>query len=156
MAVRTKTLTFPVDVRWIGGRLTQASVSGKPDLPVATPPEFKGGVEGVWSPEDLFVGAVAACYAVTLVAVSERRGVPLRALEVHGAGDVARRADGTFGFSAIELEVAVETDPGFEAEARLAGEAAEEGCLVSASLDTPVHLDLDIRTSSAAYELLSG
>ena len=42
---------FPVSVHWVGGRLTSASSPGKPDLQVATPPDFKGGIAGVWSPE---------------------------------------------------------------------------------------------------------
>ena len=46
---------FPVSVHWLSGRLTNATIDGKDDLLVATPPEFKGGIEGVWSPEDLLV-----------------------------------------------------------------------------------------------------
>jgi hypothetical protein len=41
------TYRFPVDVRWLEGKLTLASVPGKEPLEVATPPEFQGGVEGV-------------------------------------------------------------------------------------------------------------
>jgi peroxiredoxin-like protein len=145
-----KTHRFPLDVRWAGGRLTSVSVAGKPELQVATPPEFKGGIEGVWSPEDLFVGAAATCYAVTLVAVAERRGVPLRALRVGAAGEVTQRPDGRFGFTVIELDVALTTDPGREADARDVAVAAEQACLVTASLDTPVRLALDVRAAFAA------
>ena len=70
MTASAKTLVFPLSVRWIEGRRTVVSVCGKDDLEVATPPEFKGGVEGVWSPEDLLVGSIASCFAVTLVAVA--------------------------------------------------------------------------------------
>ena len=150
MPTRAKTLEFPVDVRWAGGRQTQAWVPGKPVLGVATPPEFDSGVEGVWSPEDLLVGAVATCFTVTLVAVAERRGVPLRRLEVSGTGNVSQRSDGRFGFTEIELVVALGTDPGFEEEARTTAEAAEQGCLVAVSLDTPVHLELDVQTAAVA------
>jgi organic hydroperoxide reductase OsmC/OhrA len=100
---------FPVSIHWLSGRLTEATVAGKPDLQVATPPEFRGGIEGVWSPEDLLVAAAASCYAVTLVAVAERRKVPLLRLDVRGTGHVTQRDDGRFGFVAIELEVSLET-----------------------------------------------
>lgn len=73
---------FPVSIQWKEGRLTQASAPGKPALKVATPPEFKGGIPGVWSPEDLLVAATAACYAVTLLAVSERKRVRLLELKI--------------------------------------------------------------------------
>jgi len=141
---------FPVDVRWLEGKLTLASVSGKEPLEVATPPEFQGGVEGVWSPEDMFVGAVATCYTVTLVSMMRRRNAPLRALEVHSSGDVGQRYDGRYGFVAVDLEVTLETDAGFETEARGAAVDAEQTCLVAASLDTPVNLAVQVRTAAAA------
>lgn len=150
MTTTPKTHRFPVDVCWLGGRLTRASVNGKPDLTVATPPEFRGGVEGVWSPEDLLVAAAATCFTVTLVSVAERRGLPLRALGVHGAGSVTQRPDGRFGFTEIELDVVLATDPGREEDARSAAEAAERSCLVAVSLDTPVHVSLQVRTAAAA------
>jgi organic hydroperoxide reductase OsmC/OhrA len=141
-----KIYDFPISVRWVGGRRTIASVPGKDDLEVATPPEFKGGVEGVWSPEDLFVGSVAACFTVTLVAVAERRGVPLRELEVSAHGRVTQRSDGRFGFTEVVLDASAVTDEGCERELEAAADAAEQGCLVACSLDLPVRLRLDVRT----------
>ena len=135
---------FPVVVHWKGGRLTRASAAGKPELEVATPPEFKGGIAGVWSPEDLLVASAASCYAVTLVAVAERRGIPLHRLEVNGTGHVARRDHGGLGFVAIELHVALETDPGSTAAAEQAARVAEDGCLIRMALDTPVHVKIDV------------
>jgi organic hydroperoxide reductase OsmC/OhrA len=146
----TKTYRFPVDVRWVEGKLTVASVPGKSPLEVATPPEFQGGVEGVWSPEDLFVGAVATCYTVTLISAARRRGVPVRALDVRSFGDVTRRPDGRFGFVGVELAVELETDAGCEAEARAATEDAEATCLVAASLDTPVRTHAHVTAVAAA------
>jgi organic hydroperoxide reductase OsmC/OhrA len=147
MATTAKTYEFPVSVRWLEGRLTQASAPGKPDLEVATPPEFKKGIPGVWSPEDLLVTSAAACFAVTLLAIAERRGVPLHGLEVAANGRVGRRPEGRFAFTSIALEVEIVTDAGFQKEARLAGEAAERGCLIAASLDVPVALDLHVRAA---------
>lgn len=140
---------FPVSVQWRGGRLTRASAPGKPQLEVATPPEFKGGIAGVWSPEDLLVASAASCYAVTLVAVAERRGVILHALEVDGTGHVERRDDGRFGFVAIELRAAVETDEGSLEAAEEAAHVAKELCLVSIALDTPVHVDVEVKPRTA-------
>ena len=145
-----KTHRFPVDVRWLEGKRTVASVPGKQTLEVATPPQFQGGVEGVWSPEDMFVGAVATCYTVTLVSMMRRRNAPLRALEVRSSGDVSQRSDGRYGFVVVDLEVSLETDAGFETEARGAAVDAEQACLAAASLDTPVNLAVQVRTSAAA------
>ena len=145
-----KTHRFSVDVRWTGDRRTQVSAAGKPKLTVATPPEFRGGAEGVWSPEDLFVAAVASCYVLTLAAIAERRSVPLRALEVRSAGYVTQRPDRRIGFVAVDLEVSLETDPGWETMARGVAQDAEQACLVTASLDTPLRIAVDVTATLAA------
>jgi organic hydroperoxide reductase OsmC/OhrA len=147
MTTDTKTYDFPLSVRWIAGRRTVASVHGKHDLEVATPPEFKGGVEGLWSPEDLLVASVASCFAVTMLAIAERRDIPMRGLEVGASGHVTRRNDGRFGFTEVVVHALVDTEPGFEAEAEKAGDDAERGCLVAGSLDFPVRLELDVRAA---------
>ncbi len=151
-----KALRFPVDVRWRGGRLTAVAAPGKPELEVATPSEFRGGIAGVWSPEDLLVAATASCFAVTLVAIAERIEVPLRALEVMGTGHVSKRDDGRFGFVAIELDVALETVTGRIEAAKRAARLAEERCLVSMALDVPVHVAIDVREEASAPLLDEG
>jgi organic hydroperoxide reductase OsmC/OhrA len=141
---------FPVSVEWRGDRITRVSVPGKRPLEVATPPEFRGTHAELWSPEDLLVGALASCYAVTLVSVAEWRGVPLRGLSVDGLGHVERRDDGRFAFVAIELHAKVETDASTLAAAEDAARYAKDACLVSMALDTPVHLELAVRAAAAA------
>jgi organic hydroperoxide reductase OsmC/OhrA len=147
MTTSTKAYDFPLSIRWSTGRRTVASAHGKHDLEVATPPEFKGGVEGVWSPEDLLVASVGSCFAVTLLAVAERRQVPVRGLGIGASGHVTQRKDGRFGFTEVDIHATFETEPGFEEEAAEAAHAAENGCLVAGSLDFPVRLDLDVRTA---------
>ena len=56
----TKDFRYKVGVDWEGDRITKVTSPDKPDLTVATPPEFKSGVAGVWSPEDLLVAATAS------------------------------------------------------------------------------------------------
>ncbi len=147
MTATAKTYEYPLSIRWVEGRRTIASIEGKDDLEVATPPEFKGGVEGVWSPEDLQVASVASCFAVTLVAVAERRGVPLRSLSVGARGVVTERPDRRFGFTEVGLEVTLSTDAGYEEEAAAAAGAAERGCLVAASVSFPVRLELTVHAA---------
>jgi organic hydroperoxide reductase OsmC/OhrA len=85
--VRTvKDFRFPVSTQWIEGRRVLASVDGKDGIEIATPPEFKGTDVGVWSPEDFLVAAAASCFVVTLLAVAERRGIPVRDVAVDAVG----------------------------------------------------------------------
>jgi len=144
-----KDFRYHVNVAWEGDRLTNVSSPEKPDLTVATPPEFKNGVPGVWSPEDLLVASVASCYAVTLVAVAEQRCLPLHRLHVSGTGHLTKRDDGRFGFVAIELTATMRTEaPSVEALTRVA-HYAERGCLVSLALDIPVHVDVVVKPVEA-------
>jgi organic hydroperoxide reductase OsmC/OhrA len=82
-----------------------------------------------------------------MLAVAERRDIPLRGLGVGASGHVTRRTDGLFGFTEVVVHAVVDTEPGFEAQAEKAGEDAERGCLVAGSLDFPVRLELDVRTA---------
>ena len=151
----TKDYRYRVGVDWEGDRLTSVSSSGKPELAVATPPEFKGGLAGVWSPEDLLVASVASCYAVTLVAVLERRDLPLRDLNVSGTGHLTTRDDSRFGFVAIELTVKLTTDERSLGAVLRAAKHAERACLISMALDVPVHVDLVVRPAESRLEVVA-
>ena len=150
----TKDFRYRVGVAWEGGRTTTVTSTDKPDLTVATPPEFKNGVPGVWSPEDLLVAAVASCFAVTMVAVAERRDLPLYELDVTGTGHLTQRDDGRFGFVAIELTTHMRTaEPSIEA-LQHAAKYAERACLISMALDVPVHLDAVVQPVEHALEVV--
>jgi organic hydroperoxide reductase OsmC/OhrA len=151
----TKDHRYRVGVAWEGDRITTVSSPEKPDLAVATPPEFKHGVAGVWSPEDLLVAAVASCYAVTLVAVAERRELPLRALRVSGTGHLTARDDGRLGFVAVELTARIETDALTVEAMQRAAKHAERACLVTMALDVPVHIEALVQPLSRTVEVVA-
>lgn len=142
-------LRFGVHVAWEGDRLTTAHVAGKQPLSIATPPEFRGTNPDVWSPEDAFVAAAASCLAVTIDALADGEQLPLTNLDVRSTGVVGRRGDGRFGFVRMEHAVEVEVAGGDEERARALITRAEEGCLVSVSLDIPVELSIEVRSRVA-------
>jgi organic hydroperoxide reductase OsmC/OhrA len=144
--VRHKEFEFPVEIAWLGGRRTRASVAGKAALPIATPPEFRGTDPYLWSPEDAFVASVGSCLAVTIAALGERAGIPLHRLIVDARGVVGRRPDRRFGFVRIEQTVQIETDEEHIDSARTLVAEAEDGCLVTAALDLPVETTVELRT----------
>ena len=150
----TKDFRYKVDVAWEGGQITTVTSTDKPALAVATPPEFKNGVPGTWSPEDLLVAAVGSCFAVTMVAVAERRDLPLYELDVTGTGHLTQRDDGRFGFVAIELTAHIRTaEPSIEALEH-AAKYAERACLISMALDVPVHVDTVVEPVSRLLEAI--
>lgn len=131
---------FPVQAHWFGGRLLRLGAPEKPALRVVTAPEFKDGIPGIWSPEELLVGSLAACYELTLVAIAERLGVPLHALEVAATGHLEHVPEGGYGFTVLELDVDVATDPGRELDAEEVAHLAKRHCTVGRALEVPVHL----------------
>jgi len=138
---------FPVAIVWDGGRRATARVEGKQPLPLATPPEFRGTDPDLWSPEDAFVAAAGSCLVVTIAALAEHDRLPLRRLDVRAEGVAGRRPDGRFGFLRIEQTVELETDAGYEDAARALVAKAEDGCLVSVSLDLPVETTIDVHAA---------
>ena len=142
--VRAKEFHFPLLVEWVGGRRVSAHVPGKAPIEIAPPPEFRGTDPSMWSPEDFFVAAAASCLAVTFTGLAERAGLSYTRLGVNADGVAGRRDDGRFGFIRILLRLEVETDRADEERARELAEQAEDGCLVSASLDLPVETVIEL------------
>ncbi len=143
-----KDFLFTVDVKGNAERVVELTTDEGLALTVATPPEFRGGVHGMWSPEHLLVAAVSSCYALTLAAVAERRQIPLHEVAISCVGHMTRRADGRFGFVVVELAVEITTDEGLEENARRAARAAESGCLIAQALEIPVEVELDVRAAA--------
>ena len=134
---------FPVAVRRHESGLVRAHVPGKAVLSVAVPPELHGRHEGIWSPEELLAASVASCFAVTLDAVAEHMDVPLHDVDVRAATNV-ERIEGRYTVTHLDLAVTIETDSGLVERARDAARRAERLCLISAALDSPVHVRVDV------------
>jgi organic hydroperoxide reductase OsmC/OhrA len=146
--VRTKEFEFPLSVEWLGGRRVAAKVDGKQPVEIAPPPVFRGTDPSAWSPEDFLVAAAASCLAVTFTGLAERDGLNYQNLRVDGNGTCGKRPDGHFGFTRLQLQFSVETDPADQARARALAEKAESTCLVSASLDLPVETAVDVHAKA--------
>jgi lipoyl-dependent peroxiredoxin len=145
-----KDYTFRIGAVPRGHGTVRVTTGDKPALDVATPVEFRNGLPGYWSPEDMLVAATASCYALTFRALAHRRGVPYEGLEVTGTGHVTRRADGRFGFVVVELQVSVTADVDHAAAVTETAHAAKRGCIVGQALAIPVELELDVRTHAPA------
>ena len=143
-----KDFRFTVDVKGNAQRVVETTTEEGLALSVATPPEFRGGIHGMWSPEHLLVSAVSSCFALTLAGVADRREIPLHEVEIRGVGHITRRADARFGFVVVELAVEITTEEGFEDNARRAARAAESGCLIAQALRIPVEVELEVRAAA--------
>jgi uncharacterized OsmC-like protein len=119
------------------------SMPGSPGLPTAPPREFEGPGDA-WSPEHLLLASVQACFLFTLQALAKKAGLRFTAVTVEATGTVDRR-DGPLRFTGIDLLARLVLAEGADpALARRVLEKSEKACLISASLSTPVHLEIDV------------
>jgi peroxiredoxin-like protein len=131
--------------RIAGGPEGYATLSspGVPDLRTAPPLDFDGPGDA-WSPEQLLLAAVEACFLLTFRAVARSSGVPFVAMSVEAEG-LVDRVNGVTRFTEIVLRPRVALPAGVDwGRVQRMLEKAERACLVSASLDTPIRLEPEI------------
>lgn len=144
MDVRSKVYFYQTTVRWTEQRKGLMSCAGKPDIEVATPPEFKGH-PNIWSPEDLFVASANICLMTTFLAFAERAGLAFSSYESEAEGRL-ELVEGKFQFTAIMLKPTITLQPGADAgKAKELIEKAEANCLISNSMKATVTLEPVIR-----------
>jgi peroxiredoxin-like protein len=144
MDVRSKVYLYHTTVTWTEQRKGIISCAGKPDVAVATPPEFKGH-EGIWSPEDLFVASANICLMTTFLAVAERAGLAFSAYESTAEGRL-ELVEGKFQFTAITIKPTITLESSAHAaKAKELIEKAEANCLISNSMKAKVTLEAVIR-----------
>jgi peroxiredoxin-like protein len=140
-----KPLPHRYATRIAGGPEGHATLSsaGVPDLPTAPPLEF-GGPGDAWSPEQLLLAAVEACFVMTFRAVARASRLEFASIAVEAEG-VVDRVGGVTRFTEITLRPRVVLPAGVDwVRVQRVLEKAERSCLVSASLDTRIRLEPEI------------
>jgi peroxiredoxin-like protein len=139
-----KPLPHRYEVRIAGGADGYAQLlgAGVPALRTAPPLEFDGPGDA-WSPEQLLLAAVAACFLMTFRSVAAASRIEFTSLSVEAEG-VVDRVDGRTRFTEIILRPRPAVPAGVDAaRLRRALEKAEQACLVSASLNTSIRLEAE-------------
>ena len=140
MEQKSKVYLYQTAVKWTEQRKGVITCAGKPDVQVATPPEFKGH-DGIWSPEDLFVASANVCLMTTFLAVAERAGLAFSAYESTAEGRL-ELVEGKFQFTAITIRPSINLKSGEDAgKAKELIEKAERNCLISNSMKAAVTLE---------------
>jgi peroxiredoxin-like protein len=140
-----KPLPHRYEVRIAGGPAGHATLasSGVPDLTTAAPTDFDGPGDA-WSPEQLLLAAVEACFLLTFRAIAQASRIEFTSLAVEGEG-IVDRANGGMRLTEIVLRPRLALPAGVDyARVRRALEKAEKTCLVAASLSTPIRLEPEV------------
>ena len=120
------------------------TASGLPDLTTNAPAEF-GGPGNQWSPESLFMAAVADCFILTFRAIAKGSRMQWNQIQCQATGTLDR-IDRKPKFTEIQLHVTVtpQGDISTERVQRIL-EKPEEGCLITNSLSAAVSMTTDIQ-----------
>ena len=142
---------YKVNIEWKDGRTgTMSSPQLDVAMDVATPPEFPGGVEGVWSPEHLFTASVSSCFMTSFTAVAEYSKLDFSDLQIESIGTMSKE-NGKFVMSKILLKpVLTIEDESKEKKAYRLLEKAEEICLITRSIKSEVVCEPDVKVSVQA------
>ncbi len=140
---------YEVELTWKYGRVGQI---GSPDLKniieIATPPEFEGGIPGIWSPEHLFTASIVSCFMTTFMAIAENSKLEFESLKVNSVGYLGKE-DGKFIMTRVVLKPDLVIADASETEkADRILHKAEAACLITRSIKTEVTLETKIRVTT--------
>lgn len=144
-----KVFRYESEVRWESSRRGKICSSGKPELKISSPPEFKGEA-GFWTPEDMFVASVNACTMTTFVAYAQHKNVQLVGYESEAEG-VLENVEGKYRITKVTLHphVMLKSEEDVR-QAREILEDAHRACFITNSTTAEVELFPQFRVSSAA------
>ena len=136
---------YDVDLKWKEGRIGELnSYKLKNSIEVATPPEFPGGIEGIWSPEHLFIASVSSCFMTTFTAIAEYSKLKYEELTVPATGTMSNES-GKFAMTEIILRPKLSImDEDQKDKALRILHKAEENCLITRSIKTEIKLEPEV------------
>ncbi len=133
--------TYTTAVEWTKERRAALSSRGLPTLEVATPPNFPGGHEGIWSPEHLYTAAAEVCLMTTFLSFAERANLDFLSYKSEADG-ILDKVEKSLLMTRIHIKptitVANEAD---REEALKLIERAERYCLISNSMKSEVTVE---------------
>lgn len=137
--------TYKVDLNWEEGRKGFVkSPELNSSIEVATPPDFPKGIEGIWSPEHLFVASVKSCFMTTFLAIAENSKLEFNSLKAHAIGKVDK-VEGHYMITEISLTAIVEiSDINRKDRAGRVLVMSEKACLISNSIKTKVNFKPEV------------
>ena len=130
-------------VLWEKEKRGKLTIEGKPDLDIATPPEFRGH-EGIHSPEDLFVASLNGCIMSTFLTFAERTRAKFISFECFAEGTL-EKVEGRLRFTRIVLTPKVQVPSEREKKHALHTlELVDKHCLVTNSMNCAVEMHPEV------------
>ena len=141
--IKTKQFIYRNSLKWQGEKRGLLSCLNKPDIQIATPPEFKGH-PGIWTPEELFVASVNTCIMTTFLHYADKEGLEFLSYESDAEGIMERMED-KFMFYKIIVKPRILVNSNSEVEkAKNLIEFSKQHCLISNSIKSEVVLQAEV------------
>ena len=135
------THTYSTSVEWTKQKRAALSSAFLPTIEVATPPQFPGGHEGIWSPEHLYTAAAEVCLMTTFLSIAEKAKLAFKSYKSEAVGTLEKVEKGMLMTKIhIKPTVAIDDESQMEKTVQLL-EKAEKYCLISNSMKTEVTIE---------------
>jgi peroxiredoxin-like protein len=148
---------YNVDVNWTNSRkgvMCSPELNNKKGIciEVATPPEFPKGMEGIWTPEHLFVAAVSGCLMTTFLAIAENSTLDFVKFTCEAKGKL-EMVKGKLLMTEILLRPTVVIhEEIYRNKAIRIVKKAEDACLISRSIKSKVITEINIMVKPLLLE----
>jgi len=145
-----KSFRYKADVVWKSPHRGALSAAGKPELPVGSPPEFRGYIDN-WSPEDLLVGSLNTCLMLTFFALAQSKGVAPVAYQSSAEG-LLENVEGKYRITQVTVSpsVALKSEADLNIARELMQEKVEPNCFITNSICAKVKLVPQFRIEAGA------
>ncbi len=141
-----KSFRYKTGLTWSGARRGRATVPGKPDLDLGSPPEFRGE-PGIWCPEELLVASLNTCLMLTFISLANARKLEFSSYESAAEG-LLENVDGTYQITKVSVEpsLIVKSQADLETARAIMGEL-EKHCFISNSITAEVNITPQLRVA---------
>lgn len=133
--------TYNTSVEWTKQRKGALSSPSLPTIEVATPPQFPGGHEGIWSPEHLYTAAAEVCLMTTFLAIAEKAKLDFKSYKSEAVGTLEKVEKGFLMTSILIKPTVVIGEESRKEEVVKLFEKAEKHCLISNSMKAVVTVE---------------
>ena len=145
--------TYRVSAWWTSGRTGLAKCESSPNTIHFSEAAELGGLQGRWTPEQLLLCALAACFTTTFHEVARATKFEFTDLEVEIEGSVHRNRNTGCNFDEILIRprLTVQGDDQREAGLNLLRKTKAQ-CMISRAITAPQTLDATVETGKVPVE----
>jgi len=113
-------------------------------IEVATPPKFPTGIEGIWSPENLFIAAISGCLMSNFLAIAENSTLEFTSFSCTSKGKL-EMVEGKLTISEVFLKPTIVIhNEIFRNKAIRILKKAEYECIITHSIRSKVTMEISV------------